>query len=373
MWILDNPIMRYAWGSPTAIPNYLGRSTDGDPVAEMWFGAHPKASSVLRSFQGANMPLDKAIETHPELLGDDVRERFGCRLPFLVKLLAANLPLSLQVHPEQPLAERGFQHEEHTKLSINDPLRTYKDPQHKPEAMIALDSTETLIGFRTTENAASLLDALQLPWAECVRARLDDTNMVPALESLLNAELWRTEREAVLSRCLELEGQARAFDLVRLLDAHFPGDSGAASALLLNDVSYGPGEALFIPAGELHSHISGFGMEVMAASDNVIRAGLTQKHVDQQALFNAVQPHATKPQIIHLSDSEVHFPVDEFTITALKSGDSVLSWGPKVVLSLGESKLEGIDLRRGEAVFIPNGEGPSVTEGKLYSIGVRKS
>lgn len=359
MWRMANPRMDYSWGSTTSIPDFLGEEPTGEPVAELWIGAHPKAPSTLLGFDGANVPLDQALRDRPELLGDEVAARYGS-LPFLVKLLAAGGPLSLQVHPSEATAQEGFAREEAEGIALDAGNRTYKDAHHKPETMIALTNTETLAGFRSADEARSLLRELGLPWADAVAEFLDDADMAPAFAALLDKDAWADARETVLRRCAEL-ADSRAFALIIELDAAFPHDSGAAAPLLLNVANYGVGEALFVPTGEIHAHINGFGIEVMAASDNVIRAGLTPKYVDVEALFGSLIATPNPPHLRELS-KKMTFPVDEFAV-AVVADEDVLGSGPRVVLAhdgacqlaLGDGTLE---LRQGQSVFVPDGEAP---------------
>ena len=373
MWRLKNPTMDYDWGSPTAIPEFLGVATDGTPVAEVWIGAHPRASSVLVDFDGEDVPLIEAIAARPDLMGESAVERFGVRLPFLVKFLAAGKPLSLQVHPDEGSAAAGYHNEDEAGIPLEDGQRTYKDPHHKPEAMIALAPTETLSGFRGVDDAAGLLGALELPWADRVAALLNEEDMRPAFQALLAADEWRANGAEVLARCAELTERDRAFALVGELHEHFPGDSGAAAPLLLRDVQYNEGEALFVPSRVVHAHVSGFGLEVMAASDNVIRAGLTSKHVDREALMEAIEPQSTQPELIDLhSAGRLTPPVEEFALARLVEGDVVAESGPKIAVAMGGDGvlLDDLKLAKGEAAFIADGEAAVVRAGEAWVVSL---
>lgn len=373
MWRLRASVMNYDWGSTSAIPRFVGSPAGDEPVAEMWFGAHPKAPSVLEDFEGNDAALDEVVVGHPELLGEEAVSRFGRRLPYLVKLLAAGKPLSLQVHPDEGTAGRGHEREEAAGVAMDDPERTYKDAHHKPEAMIALAPTETLSGFRDRNDARALLEQLDVPWAARIVELLDDRDMRPAFEAMIDSTAWESSHDTVLARCQELSPRNRAYELVGVLDEHFPGDSGAAAPLLLNDVQYGPGEALFVPTREIHAHVGGFGVEVMAASDNVIRAGLTSKYVDRAALFQVIEPRSTSPQIIDVSSGgRLVVPVSEFRVQVLGQGDAVHGRGPTIGLAVDETgaEIEHLELARGEAVFIPDGEQPTVGRGVVWLVGI---
>lgn len=373
MWRLRNPVMDYAWGSPTAIPKFLGVPPSGQPVAEVWIGAHPKAPSVLVDFDGVDVPLPEALEARPELVGQSVRARYGSTLPFMVKYLAAGKPLSLQVHPDERMAVTGFADEEAAGIAMDDPQRTYKDPHHKPEVMIALAPTETLAGFRTVRDAGRLLGGLGLPWADRVVGLLDGQDMRPTFEALVDGRAWVEAREGVLSRCAEFAENDRAYALVGLLDGHFPGDSGAAAPLLLNVVRYDIGEALFVPVGQLHAHVSGFGVEVMAASDNVIRAGLTPKFVDREALFRAIDPRSSRPGLVTVGMEGLEAPgVAEFAVEVVIAGEEMGGVGPRIALAVSDAGavVGGLALSRGEAVFVADGERGGVERGDVWVVQV---
>jgi mannose-6-phosphate isomerase len=154
---LENPVRHYPWGSTGAIPHLLGREPDGRPHAELWVGAHPTGPSLLAE-QRPGARLDEAIEARPQaMLGAQVAERFGARLPFLMKVLAAGMPLSLQVHPDAEQARAGFAAEEAAGVGRDSPLRRYRDPFHKPELLVALEPFEALCGFRPPAEPAAAL------------------------------------------------------------------------------------------------------------------------------------------------------------------------------------------------------------------------
>lgn len=379
MWRMSNKRMDYAWGSRFEIPTFLGEDPSGTKVAEIWIGAHVKASSVLKDFFGNDVPLDEAIRDSPGLLGDDVFRRFD-GLPFLVKLLAADSPLSLQVHPSEKTAREGFLRESSQGIPLDARERTYKDPHHKPEVMVALRNTETLVGFRDADEARVLLRQLAHPWADEIAGLLDDRDMTRAFRSVLNQSEWTRARTDIIGMCQHLSALTpmvcdedrdreldkdyrRAFSLVGELDRIYPDDPGVAAPLLLNISSYAPGQALFIPTGVVHAHIHGFGIEVMAASDNVIRAGLTSKYIDVGALSACMVTTPTSPHVVDV-ESRLQLPVDEFLISIV-TDDVVDGFGPRVVLahltscslSLGSKE---IGLNRGQSAFVAHGESPMV-------------
>ena len=371
MWKLQGPVMPYAWGSPTAIPEFFGKPAAGEPIAEVWYGAHAKGPATVLGIGGSDVPLDRVLRSRPYLLGDRVLAEHGPRLPFMVKLLAAARPLSLQVHPDQGTASAGFEREEAGGLPLEAASRTFRDPFHKPEVMLALGQMETLAGFRAVEEAERLLSALSLPWADRVADLLMDGDVGPAFQTLIDQDAWDAAAGEVLARCGELASRDRAYHLVGHLHSHHPGDSGVVAPLMLNVVRYGPGEALFVPTGQIHAHVQGFGVEVMAASDNVIRAGLTSKKVDKEALFETMTAHPQEPQLRRVTRDALELEVGEFSIEEWLPGDSLQRWGPSILLALEHATfINGMPLGRGEAVLMADGEELEVELGRVLGVHV---
>jgi mannose-6-phosphate isomerase len=325
---LRNPIMPYAWGSRTTIAALLGdRVPSAEPQAELWMGAHPKAPSWILH-HGAWRPLDTLIAEDPEaFLGPRVVERFGTQLPFLFKLLAVEAPLSLQAHPDREQARAGFERENRQGIPLNAAERNYRDAQHKPECVCALTEFEALCGFRAP---AEILERLAPLWPQGRRANLDllasghDSTLV-FFRTLL--ELSTSEKELLLQHILGRIGAAadlrkRTYRWVTRLAGAYPGDIGALAPLLLNLLRLSPGQAIALPAGELHAYLSGAALELMANSDNVLRAGLTAKHVDAAELLRIL--HATPYAVSILdSDADAHgekiypSPFEEFRLSAI--------------------------------------------------------
>jgi mannose-6-phosphate isomerase len=284
--VLDGVARDYAWGSPTAIPALLGTEPDGRPLAELWFGAHPAGPSPA-----LEATLDRLIAADPAAaLGNASVERFGGELPFLVKLLAADHALSIQVHPSREQAEAGFAAESASGLALDDPTRNYRDRNHKPELLCALSEFEAFCGFRPVAETLRLVDALALPELEPLRERLAGPHPLRgAFDYLLAMEDPAPLVTALTSRAADLAAGRSAWaataNALALAAADFPGDVGVALALLLNHVTLQPGEAIFLGSGVVHSYLRGLGLEVMANSDNVLRCGLTPKHVDAAELL----------------------------------------------------------------------------------------
>ena len=290
---LSGAIRPYAWGSRTVIAQLQGRRSPSDgPEAELWLGAHPGDPSTVAGPQGP-VSLGEAIAADPQgQLGADVVNEFGARLPYLLKVLAADAPLSLQAHPNAEQARAAYA----AQQADPDAPRNYTDAFHKPEMLVALTPFEALCGFRRTEVSAAVLRALGLPGLAPVVARLQDgvAGLSGAVRTLLT---WpQQERAALVQDVVRAAGARPAddpyagdFALAVQLAEHYPGDPGVLVALLLNHVRLAPGEAIWMPAGNLHAYLRGAGIELMAASDNVLRGGLTPKRVDVDELLRVLR------------------------------------------------------------------------------------
>lgn len=393
---LEPALQAYAWGSTTAIPELLGHEAGGDPVAEAWFGGHPSSSSWLTGTDPR--PLQAAIAAEPEhMLGADVASRFGDQLPFLLKLIAAARPLSLQVHPSIELAQDGYAREDARGVALDDPRRSYRDRNHKPELVYALSTFEALVGFRAPRRTAEILRGLDHPVArqilKTVTADPSPTGVQEAFTHLVSEGSRPTPHEVAeiadefRARLRTGSPSPRTDRAVDLLERAYPGDPGAVTAVLLNPVTLRPGEALFVPAGAVHAYLDGVAVEIMANSDNVLRAGLTSKHVDIPELLRAVDCVAAPPIRIapeHVYDAtDVYFvPVDDFELSVTRVSPSLTcrlpSVGPRVVLCLeGAVRLRAssgdeLELTAGRSAFVPAADGVlTITgEGRLVQASV---
>jgi mannose-6-phosphate isomerase len=382
MWLLMNTVRHYPWGSRTVIPELLGEASPADrPYAELWMGAHPDEPSV----RSDGTPLDKAIEEQPEvLLGAAVRERFGDRLPFLMKVLAADQPLSLQAHPTNEQARAGFAAEEAAGVPRDDPTRTFKDPFHKPELLLALTTFEALCGFRPVEESLHCLAKLQVPELKPTIAALARGGLRAVIPQLI--ALAPDHRQTLVSAVAEAATRFVAahdpefintYRWAAGLAATYPGDPGVVISLMCNHLKLAPGEAVFLPAGNLHAYLSGAGVEVMASSDNVLRGGLTLKHVDLAALIEVLDFTDGRVPVIHpvLGPGGLRYPVpvEDFDLTRCQLDDrsgSLTTAGPQVLLCTeGTVVLTSADteltLEKGRSAFVPAGtpvsaRGPAV-------------
>lgn len=368
---LRNPIQRYGWGSVERLPRFLGVEPDGTPQAELWMGAHPSAPSLVVHETG-ELPLPQLIAFDPgRMLGAAVLTRFGAQLPFLFKVLAAAEPLSLQVHPDAEQARAGFARDEAAGLALDDPRRTYRDPNHKPELLCALDGFDVLSGFRPADEVVAVFESFGLHpgWVDLARqgdvARLCAAmwDLPPADRATLATSIGAAAlRGGPVDRRLPREA---AF--VRLVAARYPGDIGVLVGLCLNRLQLDAGEAMFAPAGLLHAYLGGFGLELMANSDNVVRAGLTTKTVDLHELRRLVVPGCgSSGPMLAAADpltGELRFPVtaDEFALSSFVltgSPVAVPSPGPEILICVdGGADVIAEDgtrvsLGRGESAFV---------------------
>lgn len=390
MELLHGAVRTYAWGSRTAIAEFTGRpAPTPHPEAELWLGAHPGDPAWLENASGRTSLLD-AVGADPEgQLGSAVRERFGDTLPFLVKVLAAEEPLSLQAHPSRRQAQEGYYREDSLGVPINSPVRNYRDRSHKPELLVSLGEFHALAGFRPVARTVELMRALAVsdldpylallsgqPDAEGLRALF--TTWITALQSDLDVLVPAVLDGAVAyMRTGAKEFAAEARTLLELGE-RYPGDAGVLAALLLNRVSLGPGEGIYLPAGNLHSYLQGVGVEVMANSDNVLRGGLTPKHVDVPELlrvldFNPAQEDWLRPKKVRDGIETLYeTPAPEFATSVLSlDGDDlgrevdvrVRHDGPQILLctqgsALVRSNSVEVKVDRGSAVWVAAGDGP---------------
>jgi mannose-6-phosphate isomerase len=305
MELLENPVRQYSWGSRTAIAELQGRPVPTPhPEAEMWLGAHPGDPSYLVDRDGNRRSLLDQLTSDPVGgLGEDGAGRWSGRLPFLFKVLAAEEPLSLQAHPSPAQAAEGFAREEAAGIPIDASGRNYKDDSHKPEIICALTEFHALAGFREPAATVALLRALEVPELDAHVELLAGQPDEAGLRALLST--WITLPQQVLDQlvpavqqgCLRIlergdgpdgtEFRAEVRTVLELAE-RYPGDAGVLAATLLNRVTLAPGEALYQTSGVLHAYLSGVGIELMANSDNVLRGGLTPKHVDVPELLRVL-------------------------------------------------------------------------------------
>lgn len=372
---LINSVQNYAWGSKTALTRLYGiQNPDNLPMAELWMGAHPKSSSRVTMADGSERPLRALIDEQPEaLLGDAVARRFG-ELPFLFKVLCADQPLSIQVHPNKQASEAGFAKENTAGIPLDSPQRNYKDPNHKPELVFALTPFLAMNAFRELSDIVALLQPVKEahPAIERFLQQPDADRLRELFAGLLNMGDDEKRRALEMLNAALDSQQGEPWQTIRAIAEVYPHDSGLFSPLLLNVVKLNPGEAMFLFAETPHAYLQGVALEVMANSDNVLRAGLTPKYIDIPELVANVRftPRAadtllTQPQ---RDGAELDFPipVDDFAFSLhdLSAAPAALSQQSAAILFCveGEAQLENagqrLTLKPGESAFIPACDGP---------------
>ena len=390
MQLLRGAIRTYAWGSRTAIAEFTGRPVPAaHPEAELWLGANPGDPSWLEEPDG-EVSLLQAVTDDPEgQIGAASRARFGDALPFLVKVLAADEPLSLQAHPSAAQAAEGYRREQRLGIPINSPVRNYRDASHKPELLVALQQFEALAGFRPAAKTIELFEALAVADLDPSIDLLNDQSDADGLRALFTT--WITAPQphvdvlvsAVLDGAINyLSSGATEFaaeaKTVLELGERYPGDAGVLAALLLNRITLGPGEGIYLSAGNLHAYLRGVGLEVMANSDNVLRGGLTPKHVDVPELLRVLNFTPTTEAQLRADtrqDGLASFydtPTAEFAASMLTLGDEQIGHevdapsrhdGPQILLCVeGATAVHGksgtLTLARGAAAWVAADDGP---------------
>ena len=373
--VLKNTIQNYAWGSKTAIPEILGVAPSGEPQAELWMGAHPKAPSSVVCNE-TSIALNEYIDSNPtDILGKTTAERFDNKLPFLFKILAAEKPLSIQAHPNLKQAQEGFKRENDNGIPLDSPIRNYRDKNHKPEIICALTPYWAMNGFRYAGDSINLLDKIA---GENLADELDafkkDANadgLKLFFQSLM--EMDEERKKKVVEESVILAGQFAndnpAFEWLVRLHEEYAGDIGIFSPLLLNLIQLKPGDAMFLHAGVLHAYLHGVGIELMANSDNVLRGGLTPKHIDLPELFKVVNFREMpldilKPESVNYTESVYSSSADEFILSVINmSADNpyksernrsieimICTDGDAVIV---DSNNESMNIKRGTCLMIP--------------------
>ena len=376
METLECDIRDYPWGDRHFIAELLGTQATGEPQAELWMGSHPAAPSRLRDGRRLG---DVIREAPGDVLGSVVADRFG-ELPFLAKILAAAEPLSIQVHPTAAHAAAGYERENNAGLPLEAAARVYRDAHHKPEILCALTHFEAKRGFRELDATRELFGHIPDRRFDAVRALLSgsgpDERILAETVRWLLTEAAAGELASIAPAAtagLEAGPYGREFDWTQRIAEVFPGDPGVLVALLLNHVSLEPGEAIYLGPGTVHAYLAGAGVEVMANSDNVIRGGLTSKHVDVGELM-AVADFRTETPFVQQAGSSHHTyvtPVPEFSLTrvCLDGTTRLEGHGPKIVLcTSGRARISAgdsvVELDAGRPVFVSDADGPTELSGE---------
>ena len=375
--LMKNIVQEYAWGSYTAIPELLGNvSPAKTPQAELWMGAHLKAPSMVKC-DGNWKSLLELIEKNPhDILGEKVAEKFDNSLPYLFKVLAAAKPLSIQAHPSRDQAKRGFERENRVGIPLDAYNRNYKDDNHKPECICALSLLWALNGFRKISDIVGLMEKI---CPKGLKNELDNLRGEPnslGLKNFFKAMMTmdRDRQKQIIADAItnaqKFIDDDQAYKWMIDLHREYPADIGVFSPVLLNLICLKPGQAMFLKAGELHAYIDGVGIEIMANSDNVLRGGLTPKHVDVPELLKALNFEEREVDILRQEESNNYESIysssaEEFILSVISVKEGIIYNSPldrsveillctdgnATVFESGEN--EKIDIAGGRSVIIP--------------------
>jgi mannose-6-phosphate isomerase len=366
---MANEVMPYAWGSRDGIATLQRRPPSATAEAELWMGAHPNAPSTLEC-EGGHTALDAAIAADPAgLLGQPCIDRFGARLPFLLKVLAAAEPLSLQVHPDDAQAELGFAAEDAAGIGRTAPDRNYRDPYGKPELLVALTDFHVLQGFRPASDAADALSALRVDRLSPLIQSLRSGTATGAV--FLRLLAWPADdRRALVDLVASNPPSGPLGRWITSMATSYPTDPGVAGVLLLNYLVLRAAQGLYVRPGQIHAYLQGTGIEILGGSDNVIRCGLTSKHIALDELAAVLSLDGVAPAVIEpvaSADGEAWpTPQPEFALDRLRfvgsdhDARSLVAHGPTIYLCT-EGRLElvvGDDvvaLGSGESAFASHG------------------
>ncbi|NVN82650.1 MULTISPECIES: mannose-6-phosphate isomerase, class I [unclassified Vibrio] len=371
---LKNRIQNYAWGSKTSMADLFGfDNVDDQPQAELWMGAHPNGCSELEPL--GELLSDYISKNAHEVLGRHTAQRYG-QLPFLFKVLAAHTPLSIQVHPNKANSERGFELETKKGVELDASNRNYKDPNHKPELVYAITKYKAMNGFRPIRHIISLFDEVALPSLEFELEALKTEPSKDGLKRFFTTlmVLSGAEKLAILNEFKEVFERSnmsvmlqQAIGYSQSFVEYYSDDIGILAPLILNIVELEPGEAMFLHAETPHAYVKGTALEIMASSDNVLRAGLTPKHIDVDELVSNTSFESIPLEQLKLTpisaEGRLRFPVpvDDFAFDVLNVGNPVRELHTRSAEILfcieGEVKIcsrdVNLSMKAGESVFIP--------------------
>lgn len=375
--LLKNSIQEYAWGSYTAIPELMGNDSPANtPQAELWMGAHPKAPSKVKCNGKWRSLLELIEKNSQDILGEKVAQKFKDRLPYLFKVLAAAKPLSIQAHPSLGQAKEGFERENRLGIPLDAPDRNYKDDNHKPECICALTFFWALNGFRKIPDMISLMDKI-CPQGlkkdfDLFRHQPDSRGLKEFFKAMLIMD--RTTQKQIINDAVkhadQLKDKNNAYQWIIDLHEEYPSDIGVLSPIILNLICLEPGQAMFLPAGTLHAYLDGVGIELMANSDNVLRGGLTPKHVDVKELLNVLNFEECDIDILKIEkinpcEKRYESFAEEFDLSVItvktdmdyyspdkRSVEILLCTdGDAVVVDFAENN--SVDVKKGMSILIP--------------------
>ncbi|MDU5827421.1 MAG: mannose-6-phosphate isomerase [Mixta calida] len=380
MFKLHNTLQHYAWGSTHALTDLYGiENPSQQPMAELWMGAHPKSSSTVL-IDGQQRSLREVIDADKNsMLGAKVAARFG-ELPFLFKVLCAAQPLSVQVHPGKAAAEAGFARENAAGVPLSAPERNYKDANHKPELVYALTPFQAINGFRELREIVSLLQPVAgaHPAIAHFLQQPDEKHLASLFSTLLSLQDEEKARAIDILTATLQSYSGEPWDTIQRIAEFWPDDSGLFSPLLLNVIELQPGEAMLLFAETPHAYLHGVALEVMANSDNVLRAGLTPKHIDVPELMANVKfaPRASDSLLTvpEREGDELRFPVPvedfAFSVHLLNDAPTSLTQQSAAILFCIEGKAEltsgaqRLTLNPGESCFVAASEASVSVQGE---------
>jgi mannose-6-phosphate isomerase len=369
--LLKNAIQEYAWGSMGAIPELLGQSVPADkPQAELWMGAHPKAPSQV-FLDGLWRSLPEVIQESPaETLGQKVAARFSNKLPFLFKVLAAAKPLSLQAHPTKEQAVQGFARENELGIPLDAVHRNYRDDNHKPEIICALTPFWALNGFRRIEETLSLLEEARIAGLAEIVSYLRSHSNRGGLQTFFNHLMamdsgkQRKIVEQAIHSAEKRTHEEPVWTWMIKLNEEYLGDIGVLSPLFLNLVRLEPQQAMYLLAGELHAYLEGVGIELMANSDNVLRGGLTSKHIDVQELLAVLNfadgdVNILTPKNLTPGEAIYRTKAEEFVLSVIKINKEASFYSPRdrsvEMMMCTEGEVSLTDLSAGDITLLTKG------------------
>ncbi|WP_431358050.1 mannose-6-phosphate isomerase, class I [Vibrio fluminensis] len=368
---MTNVIQNYAWGSTTSVNQLFGiENPNGEPQAEVWMGAHPNGCSMVESL-GTTTKLSELIGSDMNaFLSEKVAKRFG-ELPYLFKILAAEKALSIQVHPNKQQAEAGFAREEQQGIDLSAANRNYKDPNHKPELVYALTSYQAMNGFRSTEEIIANFTRLDIPELATLLAGLVANQTAQGLSDFFSGllSLQGEEKDRALAALLAYANNSQdpLMALIVELETQYPGDIGLFVPLTLNIITLEPGQAMFLDAETPHAYIKGTGLEIMANSDNVLRAGLTPKYMDIEELVACTifeeKPFDTLLLEPNVNDEVLEYPIPvedfKFAIIPSSTARTIEIDSAEILLpldgtmTLTHNNGQRCVIEKGQSVFIP--------------------
>lgn len=375
--ILKNTVQEYAWGSYTAIAELLGKSSPSDvPQAELWMGAHPKAPSMVK-YKGDMASLQELIKKHPDdILRKTVAEKFNNSLPYLFKVLAAARPLSIQAHPNLIQAKEGFKRENELGIPLNAFNRNYKDANHKPECICALTPFWALNGFRKISGILSFMEEICPNGLGKELDELgnhsDSKGLKQFFKALMTMDIQKKNKtiNEAINNAQKLSEDDHVYKWIVNLSKEYPEDIGIFSPVLLNLICLEPGQAMFLFAGELHAYLDGLGIELMANSDNVLRGGLTPKHIDVPELLKVVNFKERDIKILECeknngSEGFYASEADEFILSVIsvdsnesyksstnRSAEILLCTDGQATINDSDKNVD-IPLKKGTSLIIP--------------------